>query len=119
MEESILQSEVDEIGLVATHQDQVIKMPEEATRICSSSFCPNAGFVIGHHIITFQGHPEFKKDYVRAILERRQKLLGDKVFQVGMESLTMDTSEDIVARLLLDFIADDGESDLPEIGAGG
>ena len=36
--------------------------------------CPNSGFTIGEHILTFQGHPEFSKGYSHALMDLRREL---------------------------------------------
>ena len=38
-----------DVSLLSSHQDQVIRMPEEATLYATNDFCPIAGFVVGDH----------------------------------------------------------------------
>ena len=57
-----------DISLLSSHQDQVIRLPEEATLYATNEFCPIAGFVVGDQVLTIQGHPEFDKEYARALL---------------------------------------------------
>jgi GMP synthase-like glutamine amidotransferase len=94
-----------EIKLLASHQDQVVELPARAKRFAGSAFCPNAGFTIGEHIVTFQGHPEFVKGYSRALLEARRATLGDDVYARGVESLDEPVDSSLVARWILNFVA--------------
>lgn len=45
------------------HNDHVKRLPPDAVAFASHERCPNAGFTIGDHIITFQGHPEYTDNY--------------------------------------------------------
>jgi len=93
-----------EINLLASHQDQVVKLPPRARLIARSDFCPNAGFTIGGHIVTFQGHPEFVKGYSRALLDARRKVLGEEVYARGVQSLEKPVDSPLVARWILNFV---------------
>lgn len=69
------------------------------------SFCPNSGFTIGEHILTFQGHPEFSKGYSRALIELRRELLGETGYSNGVESLAKPVHQSMVGRWIINFIA--------------
>ena len=88
------------------HHDQVVTLPKEATLFASSEFCPNDGFVVGKHILTFQGHPEYTPEYNRyVILSRGQnepQEIKDKAMQ-SIESLTAMGQE--AARWMTDLIS--------------
>ncbi len=94
-------------ALLSSHQDQVQELPQSAEVYLSNTFCPIAGFTMGNQVITVQSHPEFSAPYARALLERRRELLGEHVYQMGVESLAEETSEDAMARWLLAFAAAD------------
>jgi len=55
--------ERDSFLLEYNHHDQVLRIPEGTTRFCGSVFCPNEGFYETGRVLTFQGHPEFTRDY--------------------------------------------------------
>ncbi len=95
----------DEVGLLSSHKDQVVKLPQNACVIASSAQCPNAGFTIGDQVLTLQGHPEFSKGYSAALMEKREELLGAETFDRGMASLAEDTHEQIVASWILNFLS--------------
>ena len=81
---------VEELTLLISHQDQVTALPENATVIASSDFCPFAAYHINDQVLCFQGHPEFIHDYSRALLDIRQQNLGEKIYSSGVAS---DVSE--------------------------
>lgn len=66
--------------MYAMHQDQVTALPDDATVLASSEFCPVAmvayGDVQAPEAISIQPHPEFPGDYARALIDIRGELLG-------------------------------------------
>ena len=66
----------DATRLIHIHQDQVVKLPEDATLIGSTSFCANAMFHIGDNVFCMQGHPEFTPGYTAALMETRRDSMG-------------------------------------------
>ncbi len=96
---------VENLTLLISHQDQVTTLPENATVIASSDFCPFAAYHINHQVLCFQGHPEFIHDYSRTLLEIRQQSLGEQVYQKGMASLDHDHHGVTVAEWMMRFVA--------------
>ncbi|NVK73836.1 MAG: glutamine amidotransferase [Oceanospirillaceae bacterium] len=58
-----------DIAFCAFHQDQVLEKPEKMTSFLSSDFCQHAGLIYKDRILTFQGHPEFSKDYEMELID--------------------------------------------------
>ncbi len=56
----------ERFGLLSSHKDQVVRLPERAEVFASTPLCPNSGFTIDDHILTFQGHPEVRQRLLRA-----------------------------------------------------
>lgn len=92
-------------GLLSSHRDQVQRLPVGAEPFAASERCPNAGFVIGRQVLTFQGHPEFTKPYAADLMRMRAETLGEAVFAEGMDSLERDVDSAVVARWILNFLA--------------
>lgn len=92
------------ISLLGIHQDQVIELPKDAVRLTESNFCPNSSFQIGKTILTFQGHPEFSKDYLLQMMDNRREVLGEKTYQSGLKSLAQAADESIIAHWIANFL---------------
>jgi GMP synthase (glutamine-hydrolysing) len=92
-----------EISLLVSHKDQVTRLPENAKLMARSDFCPIAMFQIDDHVLALQGHPEFVKGYSRGVMNIRREILGEKVYTEGIESLQNPTSEQVVARWIVQF----------------
>ena len=56
------------LNLIFFHQDQVIKLPQNAELIAGNSFCNISSFSIGDSVLTLQAHPEFNKDFSLKLL---------------------------------------------------
>ncbi|MAZ45688.1 MAG: GMP synthase [Gammaproteobacteria bacterium] len=93
-----------EFFLLSTHRDQVTCLPDGARLVARSENCGNSGYAIGRQILTLQSHPEFSKDYFRALIEARRKDLDPDIFEIGSESLTIDTDQPKAADWILNFL---------------
>ena len=91
------------INLLSSHQDQVIQLPNGAQLIAGNDFCPVAGFTLGRQVLTFQGHPEFRKAYSEDLMNLRRRQIGEATYQAGMTSLAEDTHRILVGRWMLNF----------------
>ncbi|WP_024673344.1 amidotransferase [Pseudomonas syringae] len=96
---------MDQLTLLISHQDQVTALPENATVIASSEFCPFAAYHINHQVLCFQGHPEFIHEFSRRLLDLRQEALGEQIYQQGVASLDHDHNGAAVAEWMMRFVA--------------
>lgn len=88
--------------LIVNHHDQVMELPEGAIPLATSDFCRYEGFRIGHHILTFQGHPEFTVDYERHLILNHAEDEDDAVKRRALETLEeMEHQGEVVAEFLL------------------
>ena len=98
--------EGEALQLLASHQDQVMLAPEGAQVVARNDHCEIAGFRMGEHILTFQGHPEFIPEYSREIMTFRREMIGADRVEEGMASLASLEHQGVrVARWMLDFMA--------------
>lgn len=93
-----------ELDLVASHQDQVNRLPEGVRVLAGSDFCPYYMVQRGSHFLGIQGHPEFSRDYSRALMQRRRGVIPDERLQEGLASLGTDVDDLRTARWILNFI---------------
>lgn len=94
----------DSFRLISSHKDQVVVLPSRASLFATSEFCPNGGFTIDGHILTFQGHPEFEPGYAAHLMTWRRELLGERLFAAGMASLAQRIDSALVAKWIVNFI---------------
>ena len=69
---------LDNIAILASHQDQVVDVPPDARVIASAAngYCPVAGLAVGERAWTLQGHPEFVPPLADHLLAGRVELIG-------------------------------------------
>ncbi|MCQ8186397.1 type 1 glutamine amidotransferase [Parvularcula maris] len=95
----------DRFACAVSHQDQVVFLPDELSRIAGSPFCPNAALL--HRelpVLTFQAHPEFTHDYAAALLTlRRDRIPADRV-EAGLRSLENGSDRALMGRWIREFL---------------
>jgi len=94
---------MERLNLLSSHKDQVLELPADASLYATSAFCPYAGFTVGNHTLTIQGHPEFQAEYARSLMTFRKDLLGDEVFESGIDSLSCPIDQSVMAHWLVSF----------------
>lgn len=99
----------ERVNLLSSHKDQVRRLPDGARLIATSDFCPIGGFVMGDHVLTLQGHPEFHRDYSRDLMVMRREILGEETFRLGVASLDTETDEAMVGHWMLNFMLVSGD----------
>jgi GMP synthase-like glutamine amidotransferase len=94
-----------EFRLLSNHKDQVQEMATGGRLLASTDTCQMAMTAVGDHILTVQGHPEFDKDYARALLDMRREILGESLYQDAVSSLTQEIDNMRVASWITNFVA--------------
>ena len=67
----------EKMAINAWHQDQVVELPETATRIGASDFCQHAALLYDDRMLTIQPHPEYGDDFIDFLIEYRGKGMVD------------------------------------------
>ena len=94
-------------NLVCSHQDQIVEPAPSSVVLASSNFCPYSMLQIENHILTFQGHPEFNREFSRSLMDLRKEDLGDIRYQEGLDSLSKTTDAREVGKWIVNFIKAD------------
>jgi GMP synthase-like glutamine amidotransferase len=93
-----------DFSLIVSHQDQVTALPDGATLLASSDFCPHAAYYIDDHILCFQGHPEFKPALSLALTQSRQHIIEPHTYAQGLKSAPKVNDAALIAQWILNFI---------------
>ncbi len=95
----------ESFSILATHQDQAIEAPKDAAVLAESDFCPIAGLVSAKKkFISFQGHPEFSREFQNKLMDYRIKDIGKPVVEKARISLNKKTDETRIASSILSFV---------------
>ena len=92
-----------EINLYTMHQDQVTKLPINATRFLSNYFCKNSGFYIEDRVLSIQQHPEFTEALCRDLIIQRKGPIGS-FYNDALQSLEIPDQGVIVGEWMANFI---------------
>ncbi|MDO3385456.1 gamma-glutamyl-gamma-aminobutyrate hydrolase family protein [Gilvimarinus sp. SDUM040013] len=90
--------------LLSSHQDQVVKMAPEFELLARTAYCPVAMTRLGRQVLTFQGHPEFTRDYAKALMGRRVEAIGDINVARALESLQQPLDDLLVLKWIAAFL---------------
>jgi len=94
---------VEKVYLLAMHQDQVTKMPANATRFLDNHFCHISGFYIEDRVLAIQQHPEFTPELCRDLILRRKERIGEQ-YESALQSLEIEHQGDFVGQWMVNFI---------------
>ncbi|MFM1959926.1 MAG: hypothetical protein RL588_1443 [Pseudomonadota bacterium] len=97
---------LDTLAVAASHQDQVVELPEGARVVAGSDFTPfGALHYPERRAISIQLHPEFTPDYARALIEaRRGNRYTDEQADAALASYAAANDRLEVGRRLRRFI---------------
>jgi len=94
-----------EHALYYAHQDQVIKLPEDAQRLASDSFCQNGMFLLNDRILGIQGHPEFTDDTAEQTITLLKEQTTPNVCRAANESLNQGKADGkTLAQWIINFL---------------
>jgi GMP synthase-like glutamine amidotransferase len=91
------------VALIASHEDQVLEVPDGAELLARTEGCPIAGLTIGTRAWTIQPHPEFVPDLADDLLGRRVELIGAAKVAAARASLTRPLDRAVVGRWITTF----------------
>jgi len=91
---------------LVSHQDHVTQLPEHAINFAETNLCTYSGFTIDKHILTFQGHPEFSKNYVKLIIKLQSKNLTNEQRKSALSSLNQSIDSELILAWLYHFLKD-------------
>jgi GMP synthase-like glutamine amidotransferase len=96
--------ELQAFNLLVNHQDQVTRLPDAASLIATNDFCPVSSFQVDQSVLTFQGHPEFSREYMLYLMAQQRHDIDEQVYQQAIESLERPVDHDRVAKWIVNFI---------------
>lgn len=99
------------VNLLAIHQDQVVAKPPEAKVVLSNDFCKIAGLAYKGTAISFQPHPEFSPDFMRALIDTKSKNgMSRQLAAQAKFDIKADNHASKIAALLSDFFKSKGSN---------
>ena len=95
---------LSDFNLLMMCQDQVLSLPPDSTLLAQTPDCPIAMFRVGKKMLGIQAHPEFPKNYNKALMELRVERIGERKVEFGIMSLELPTAEKSIAHWIVNFV---------------
>ncbi|AWN73995.1 GMP synthase [Legionella anisa] len=93
------------LNLLVSHQDQVVVLPPEAEILAASDFCPFYMLQIRDNLFTVQGHPEYSKNYIQALIEIRKHKLSKELVDQCLKSLQQHCDDRAFSSWIVKFLS--------------
>ena len=95
----------NKLSLIFFHQDQVVKLPDNAELIAGNSFCNISSFSIGDSVLTLQAHPEFNRDFSLKLLYARKSSIEPKTYLESTNELeTLEHDGELIKSNIINFL---------------
>jgi GMP synthase-like glutamine amidotransferase len=94
----------EQCDLQYMHQDQVLRLPEQAVLLGSTAHCPNAFFRLGMTQLGIQAHPEFMADYAATLLHDRRERIGEQKVTAALARIQQPADAQRLAGWLSHFL---------------
>jgi len=92
------------VRIIASHQDQVVELPDGAVVIARTDHCPIAAYTLGTSVLAIQPHPEFTTEVSRGLVERRRDRIGPETSDAALASLSEPLDQQLVAGWMAGFL---------------
>ena len=92
------------VRLIASHQDQVVELPDGAVLIARTDHCPVAAYTLGPTALAIQPHPEFTAAVSQGLVERRREAIGADRSDEALATLDRPLDQDLVAGWMAEFL---------------
>jgi len=93
-----------DLNIIASHQDQITALPADALVIAESDFCPFFLVQWSSHFLSIQGHPEWRREYSRTLINERSAIIPAERVEAGFDSLSITPDSRLFTRWIIDFV---------------
>ncbi len=95
----------NKLNLIFFHQDQVVKLPQNAELIAGNSFCNISSFSIDDSVLALQAHPEFNKDFSLKLLHARKSSIEPAIYLEAINELeTLEHDGELITPNIINFL---------------
>jgi len=87
----------------AFHQEQIVRLPLGSINLASADYCKNFLVEFNENALGIQGHPEFEREYISALLGERVAILPNQVRLHAEDSLELVPDNLLIRNWILNF----------------
>lgn len=95
----------DDVLIHAMHQDQVATLPKDSEALAQSEFCRYAAISYKDKALSFQGHPEFSREYERDLIFLRKDTIPKERAEKAIASLSQEVDNDTLSKWIVGFFS--------------
>ena len=88
----------------AFHQEQVVVLPNNSITLASTNYCNHFLVEYDDSTLGIQGHPEFERNYISALLDDRVAALSPEITAEAVKSLNLKPDSVLIRRWIKEFI---------------
>ncbi|HCH25042.1 MAG TPA: GMP synthase [Oceanospirillaceae bacterium] len=100
---SWMQPQLDNYGILVFHQDQVVKLPDNAQVLSGNDFCPYFWLQYDAKTMSTQGHPEFFKGFISQVLSSREFDELPEIRAQGLNNLDGEPDTEVMFQWIVNF----------------
>jgi len=90
--------------LLLSHQDQIVKLPPDGEVLAENAHCTVSMFQAGDSFLGMQGHPDFTKEYAKALMHMRKDSIGKECLEKADETLAQKLDVGLIVSWIVHFI---------------
>ena len=94
----------DSFRLLVSHQDQIVELPPGGVVLAENAHCSVSMFQTGDSILGIQGHPDFTKEYAKALMVMRKDSIGKECLEKSDETLAQKLDAGLIVSWIVRVI---------------
>jgi GMP synthase-like glutamine amidotransferase len=91
--------------LIMMCQDQVVELPDNSKLLAHADDCFVGMFKVGDTMLGIQAHPEFSKEYEKALMLDRIDRIGEEKVQKAIKSFEKSPDQGLIGRWIVKFLS--------------
>lgn len=95
---------LEKLRLVASHEDQVTRLPDGAEPFLTADYCPNAGYTLGERCVAMQPHIEFDQRLSGRLMTIRRDITPAPILEAARATLHRPIDRLAVTRWFVNLI---------------
>ncbi len=85
-------------------QDHVVELPPYGEVLAESIYCPYAALQVGNNFLGFQGHPEFTKNYDKAVYDSRADRIDPDKIEEADKTMNRKIDPALIESWVMNFL---------------
>ncbi|QBY03267.1 GMP synthase [Thalassotalea sp. HSM 43] len=93
-----------DFSMLLSHRDQVLSLPPNGELLACNEHCEISMFQIGKNFLGLQGHPEFTRQYAKALMQFRKNIIPLDIRQRASNTFEQSLDTQVIVSWMLRFV---------------